>query len=67
MNLPPSFDKVSGLAASLLASRESKKADGKNKGGSEEGKGLKKQKSDGGNGNLVKNTTQPIEFKLTAR
>jgi hypothetical protein len=41
MNLPPSFAKVSGLAATLSASTESKQANGKNKGGSKEGKGWK--------------------------
>jgi hypothetical protein len=66
MNLPPSFTKVSDLAATPSASTESKQADSKNKGGSKEGRGLKKQKSDDGNGNLVKNTTQPVKFKLTA-
>jgi hypothetical protein len=66
MTLPPSFAKVSGSAAMSLASTESKQANSKNKGGSEDGKGRKKWKSEDGNGNLVKNTTQPIEFKLTA-
>ncbi len=66
MNLPPSFAKVSGQAAMSLAPTENKQVDGKNKGGSEDGKGQKKHKSDDGNGNLVKNTTQPIKFKLTA-
>ena len=65
MNLPPSFAKVGGSAATSSASTESKQADGKNKGGSKDGKGQKKQKSDDRNGNLVKNTTQPVEFKLT--
>jgi hypothetical protein len=65
MNLPPSFVKVSGPAATSSASIENKQADGKNKGGSEDGKGRKKQKSDDGNCNLVKNTTQPVKFKLT--
>jgi hypothetical protein len=65
MNLPPSFAKVSGLAAMLSASTENKQADGKNKGGSKDRKGRKKQKSDDGNGNLVKNSTQLVEFKLT--
>jgi hypothetical protein len=67
MNLPPSFAKVSGQATTLSAPTENKQADGKNKGGSKDGKGQKKQKSDhDGNGNLVKNTTQPVKFKLTA-
>ncbi len=66
MTLPPSFTKVSGSAATLKASTESKQADGKNKGGIEDGKGWKKRKSEDGNGNIVKNTTQPFEFKLTA-
>ena len=44
MNLPPSFAKVSGLAAMLSASTENKQADGKNKGGSKDRKGRKKQK-----------------------
>ncbi len=65
-NLPPSFAKVSGQAATSSASTENKQANGKNKGGSKDGKGQKKQKSDDRNGNLVKNTTQPVEFKLTA-
>jgi hypothetical protein len=39
MNLPPSFSKVSGLAATLLASTENKQANGKNKGGSKDRKG----------------------------
>ncbi len=38
----------------------------KNKRGSKDRKGQKKQKSDDGNGNLVKNTAQAVEFKLTA-
>jgi hypothetical protein len=50
----------------LSAPTENKQADGKNKGGSKDRKGQKKQKSDDGNGNLVKSTTQPVEFKLTA-
>jgi hypothetical protein len=66
MNLPPSFAKVSGQAATLLAPTENKEDDGKNRGGSEDRKGQKKQKSDDVNRNLVKNTTQPIKFKLTA-
>jgi hypothetical protein len=66
MTLPPSFAKVSGSAAALLASTESKQADGKNKGEGKDGKGQKKQKSEDRNGNLIKNTTQPIKFKLTA-
>jgi hypothetical protein len=41
MNLPPSFAKVRGLAATPSASTE-KQADGKNKGGSKDGKGQKK-------------------------
>jgi hypothetical protein len=57
MTLPPSFAKVSSSAAMSLASTESKQADSKNKG---------KQKSDDVNGNLIKNTTHPVEFKLTA-
>jgi hypothetical protein len=65
MNLPPSFAKVGGSAATSSASTESKQADGKNKGGSKDRKGQKKQKSDDGNGNLVKNITQPVKFKLT--
>jgi hypothetical protein len=56
MNLPPSFAKVSSLAATLLVSTESKQANDKNKGGSKKGKGRKKLKSNDGNGNLVKNT-----------
>ncbi len=67
MNLPPSFAKVSGSLATSLASTESKQANGKNKGGSKDRKGWKKRKSEDGNGNLVKNTTQPIEFKLAAK
>jgi hypothetical protein len=39
----------------------------KNKGGNKDGKERKKRKSEDGNGNLVKNTTQPVKFKLTAR
>jgi hypothetical protein len=66
MNLSPSFAKVSGSAATLSASTENKQADGKSKGGSKDRKELKKQNSDDGNGNLVKNTTQPFKFKLTA-
>jgi hypothetical protein len=66
MNLPPSFAKVSGQVATSSAPTENKQADGKNKDGSEDGKGQKIQKCDDGNGNLIKNTTQPIEFKLTA-
>jgi hypothetical protein len=66
VNLPPSFAKVSGQAATLLAPTENKQANGKNKGGSKDGKGQKKHKSDDRNGNLVKSTTQPIKFKLTA-
>ncbi len=65
MNLPSSLAKVSGPAATLSASTENKQADGKIKGGSKDGKEQKKQKSDDGNGNLIKNTTQPLEFKLT--
>jgi hypothetical protein len=49
-----------------LAPTENKQADGKDINGSKDGKGQKKQKSDHGNGNLVKNTTQPVKFKLTA-
>jgi hypothetical protein len=67
MNLSPSFPKVSSSAATSLASSESKPADGKNKGGSKDHKGRKKRKSEDGNGNLVKNTTQPVEFKLAAK
>jgi hypothetical protein len=67
MNLPPSFAKVSGQAAALLAPSENKQANGKNKGGNEDRKGQQKRTSDNVNGNLVKNITQPIEFKLTAR
>jgi hypothetical protein len=67
VNLPPSFAKVSGQAATLSAPTENKQANGKNKGGSKDRKGQKKQKSDDGNGNIVKNTTQPVEFKLTTR
>jgi hypothetical protein len=66
MTLPPSFAKVSSSAATSSASTESKQADGKNKGGSKDGKGQKKRKSEDRNGNIVKNTTQPIKFKLTA-
>jgi hypothetical protein len=66
VNLPPSFAKVSGQATTLSAPTENKQANGKNKGGSEGRKGQKKQTSDDGNGNLVKNTTQPVKFKLTA-
>jgi hypothetical protein len=44
MNLPPSFAKVTGLAATLLASTENKQANGKNKDGSKDGKGQQKQK-----------------------
>jgi hypothetical protein len=44
MTLPPSFAKVRGSAAMSLASTESKQADRKNKGGSKDGKGWKKQK-----------------------
>jgi hypothetical protein len=51
----------------LLASTESKHADGKDKGKSKDGKGRKKQKSEDGNENLVKNTTQPAKFKVTTR
>jgi hypothetical protein len=65
MNLPPSFAKVSSSVATLLASTENKQEDGKNKGGSEDGKGQKKRKSEDGNGKLFKNITQPVEFKLT--
>jgi hypothetical protein len=60
MTLPPSFAKVSGSAATSLVSTESKQADGKNKGGSKDKKGWKKQQSEDGNGNLIKNITQPI-------
>jgi hypothetical protein len=67
MNLPPSFAKVSGSPATSLASTESKQADGKNEGGSKDRKGQKKRKSEDGNGNRLKNTTQPIESKLAAK
>jgi hypothetical protein len=67
MTLPPSFAKVSGSAVRLLALTESKQADSKNEGGSEDRKGRKKRKSEDGNGNIIKNTTKPVEFKLTTR
>jgi hypothetical protein len=44
MTLPPSFAKVGNSAATSSASTENKPADGKNKGGSKDGKGWKKQK-----------------------
>jgi hypothetical protein len=44
MNLPPSFAKVSGQATTLSAPTENKQADGKNKGGSKDGKGQKNKK-----------------------
>jgi hypothetical protein len=63
--LPMAFKKVSCSAAA--SSLESKQPDnGKNKGGGKDGKGRKKRKSEDINGNILKNTTQPDEFKLTA-
>ncbi len=66
MMLPKAFKKVSGSAA-VLSSESKQPAGGKNKGGGEDSKGHKKWKSEDGNGNIVKNTTQPDGFKLTSR
>ncbi len=44
LNLPPSFAKVSGQAATLSAPTENKQADGKNKGGSGDGKDKRNKK-----------------------
>jgi hypothetical protein len=66
MMLPTAFKKVSSSAAAL--SLECKQpTGGKNNGGGKDGKGRKKRKSEDRNGNILKNTTQPGEFKLTAR